>query len=160
MVATLAVFIPVVMTPTPTPTPTSASSWWAELGEAWLGGVDLNVTSLGGEACRDHCSMAWRAVDTAVGLAASFLPMWVGWDCVREEAERSRSGRRKEGASPPPPPPSQGRMRLLSLLCLVFGVEVGYKLASRSLVHLLFPCHAVTVVGSRREPPTDAEGCP
>lgn len=30
--------------------------------------------------------------------------------------------------------------------CLVFGVEIGYKLTARSLIFIFNPCHALTAV--------------
>ena len=35
---------------------------------------------------------------------------------------------------------------LLVLLCIVFGIEVGFKLGHCSLLYLLNPCHIITVL--------------
>ncbi len=53
----------------------SSSSWdpWGELGGVATGGVDFNVTSLGGEVCRDHVGLAHRAAETALAMAMSAL---------------------------------------------------------------------------------------
>ncbi len=115
------------------------SFWWTELEDVWAAGVDFNMTSLGGAACLEQSTPAWRLMDTAAGLAASAASLWLGWDCLRREVVES-------GRGFTPPPISQGRIRLLAALCLVFGIEVGYKFASQSLLFLLFPCHAITMV--------------
>ena len=39
-----------------------------------------------------------------------------------------------------------GKRVLLVLLCLVFGVEIGYKICSRELLYLLNPCHVITMI--------------
>lgn len=38
---------------------------------------------------------------------------------------------------------------LLILLCLVLGVEFGYKMCSRQVLYLLNPCHVITVIEVR-----------
>ncbi|CAF0881584.1 unnamed protein product [Brachionus calyciflorus] len=37
-----------------------------------------------------------------------------------------------------------GRKLLLAGLCLIWGIEIGYKLSTRQLIFILNPCHVVT----------------
>ena len=39
-----------------------------------------------------------------------------------------------------------GKRLLLILLCLVFGVEIGYKICGQSALYLLNPCHVLTAI--------------
>jgi hypothetical protein len=39
-----------------------------------------------------------------------------------------------------------GRKLLLAGLCLIWGIEIGYKLSTRQLIFILNPCHVVTFV--------------
>lgn len=41
---------------------------------------------------------------------------------------------------------SVGKKVLLILLCLVFGIEIGFKMCSRQVLYLLNPCHVITVI--------------
>lgn len=34
---------------------------------------------------------------------------------------------------------------MLMLICIVFGIEIGYKLASEQALYLLNPCHVLTI---------------
>lgn len=46
----------------------------------------------------------------------------------------------------PPEKCSTMKKVLLVLLCLVFGAEVSYKMASRQVLYLLNPCHIITII--------------
>ena len=41
-------------------------------------------------------------------------------------------------------PPS--KKILLVFMCVMFGVEIGYKICSRRLLYILYPCHIMTIV--------------
>lgn len=38
------------------------------------------------------------------------------------------------------------RQVLLVVMCIIFGMEIGYKISTRKLLYLLHPCHVMTVV--------------
>ena len=41
---------------------------------------------------------------------------------------------------------SDSKRFMLIFVCLVFGIEIGYKLASRQVLYLFNPCHIYTIV--------------
>lgn len=43
-----------------------------------------------------------------------------------------------------------GRKLLLAGLCLIWGIEIGYKLSTRQLIFILNPCHVVTFLQVRK----------
>ena len=46
----------------------------------------------------------------------------------------------------PPEKNYNAKKLLLIFLCLVFGIEIGYKICSRQVLYLLNPCHVLTVI--------------
>ncbi|KAJ8955641.1 hypothetical protein NQ318_001472 [Aromia moschata] len=54
------------------------------------------------------------------------------------EAHPSDSGVRAPGQG--------GRRTLLVLMCLIWGMEIGYKFSSRTVIYLLNPCHVTTAI--------------
>uniref|UniRef100_A0A8C5QJK0 Transmembrane protein 164 n=1 Tax=Leptobrachium leishanense TaxID=445787 RepID=A0A8C5QJK0_9ANUR len=105
----------------------------------WLfGGVDPSMAGNGGAACASFLPSRQRLLESAVLLAVSAL-------------EIALSLRRIDRTSLPEPPAQRpphclGRSLLLGGLCLTFGVEVGFKFATRTVIYLLNPCHVVTML--------------
>ncbi len=108
------------------------------LRDSLMGGVNFSDPHLGGETCRDHVSYSFRLAETIAGLSVLALSLYLSRDCWKTSNNNNNNNNKAHS-------PSQAQLWLLVLLSFVFGVEVGYKFASRTVIHLLFPCHAVTV---------------
>ena len=102
----------------------------------------------GGSHCRDHVTNEHRVVETIIGLAVSLGSGLIGlnWPFSQASLKNNNNnndvmhqGQRKQRYSY-----SVGRVLLLVVHTFVFGIEVGFKFASRSLIFLLNPCHVST----------------
>ena len=105
-------------------------------------GLDNTLPGNGGIECYDFLTFKQRITDTLVFtlLAAIFIAPKVlktltlpkEWEIVN--GCRKRTAQRIVGF----------RKVLLIVLCLVFGIEIGYKLSQESWIYLLNPCHVIT----------------
>ncbi|XP_065311524.1 transmembrane protein 164 isoform X3 [Dermacentor albipictus] len=72
----------------------------------------------------------------------------LGPTCDKGAHGRARS--QKNSQVPPAPKVVRedrgGKRCLLVLLCLVFGMELGFKFASRTVIYILNPCHIITML--------------
>jgi hypothetical protein len=113
---------------------TSSASLWGIL----YGGIRADIPGHGGAECAAYLSKNTMIFETllstsmmiAVGIFGFFtytMPQII-------QSEKCSSLKKV----------------LLILLCLVFGVEFGYKLCSRQVLYLLNPCHIITVIEVRR----------
>lgn len=102
------------------------------------GGIDWSIDGNGGPECRDHVTTFRRALETCLG---------VGLPLALYLAFRRRKG---EGHTNNNNTPTKYhhysllRLGLLVSLAFVFGIEVGYKFASKQLIWLLNPCHVTS----------------
>lgn len=142
----------------------TTQNWYVD----WLyGGVDFNIEGNGGENCALYLPGWTRLVESGVMIIIAALEIIWGAknltfeeDCDEESASSNSSlhpssnetqadnghvvgtGSTVKHTAPRNSWPCMKRA-LLVFLCMVFGIEIGYKFATKSLIYLLNPCHMV-----------------
>merc|ERR1712130_386344 len=108
----------------------------------WLaGGVDHSLPGNGGPNCssfRSSNRWIWETVLlTAFNLSIA---------CLAQNRVQQRQRKESKERSKPEWRPSCLSQMGLVLHTLILGIQLGYKVASRQLVYILSPCHAVTTL--------------
>ncbi|XP_038070927.1 transmembrane protein 164-like [Patiria miniata] len=105
-------------------------------------GIDEQVPGSGGQECALFLGPIQRLLETILVLSVCAIEMWLTWPHLEipasllEAVERHRLSGRGEA----------GKRLLLIVLCVVFGVELGLKCASKSVIYMMNPCHVLTLV--------------
>lgn len=101
------------------------------------GGVDFKLPGNGGADCVGFLTVKRRTLET-LG--------YVLFNCILLLISGT-----KTTCEPPSQLPRYNQKQhcikttLLVVLCLVFGIELGYKLATKQLIYILNPCHILTI---------------
>ncbi|KAF7287078.1 hypothetical protein GWI33_002460 [Rhynchophorus ferrugineus] len=98
------------------------------------GGIDMSITKYAGEECIDYVNITWRRIETILILITTvYMFCWSFPKCTLPIIPYSKSDR-------------CGRRVLLVLVCLCWGMEIGFKCASKTGIYLLNPCHITTAM--------------
>ncbi len=103
----------------------------------WLySGVDFSLAGNGGEECANYLTVTHITVETAIVVVFTFMFEFY-YTLTKSLKSYEPNLQLKERF---------GRKLLLAAFCLIFGIEIGYKLSTRQLIFILSPCHIVTMI--------------
>ncbi|KAJ8405237.1 hypothetical protein AAFF_G00322280 [Aldrovandia affinis] len=109
----------------------------------WVyGGVDPKFEGNGGPECAGFLTGKQRIGETIFIILLSIIEIALALRKISISKEldgmAKEDGKTKED--------SFGKNLLLAALCLTFGMEVGFKFATKTVIYLLNPCHVVTMI--------------
>lgn len=113
----------------------------------WVyGGVDPKFEGNGGPECAAFIGTQQRIVESLIIVLIAVVEVGVALKKISISKELSVVVKEYPKAKED----SLGKNLLLAALCMTFGVEVGFKFATRTVIYLLNPCHVITMVQVRR----------
>ena len=99
---------------------------------AWaIDGVDMTISGNGGKDCKNFIDLEQRKWESSFFALVGLFMMLVCYSSMRLP----------DKIPPPEARERKGKRFLLVLMCLTFGIELGFKLASRQFIWILNPCH-------------------
>jgi len=98
-------------------------------------GVDFGLAGNGGVECKEFLAPSQVLFETVVISSIALFEIIYPWRRSVINYKPNLELRERFG-----------RKLLLAALCLIWGIEIGYKLSSRQFIFLLNPCHIVTFI--------------
>jgi hypothetical protein len=99
-------------------------------------GVDFHLYGNGGDACSNYLPKSHVIIESIFIIGASFIcELYYPWTRSVSNYKPNLELRERFG-----------RKLLLASLCIIWGIEIGYKLSTRQLIFILNPCHVVTFI--------------
>ena len=111
----------------------SSVSLLEQVGDVLYGGINPDIPGHGGQECAAFLSKGTMVFETLLSTAMMIV---VGTFATLTYSMPKAFPVRDDFMT---------KRVLLVLLCLVFGIEVGYKMCSKQVLYLLNPCHVITV---------------
>lgn len=102
-----------------------------------ISGVNTSSNS-GGPLCRNYMPDSWRLVESVYIVALTGWMTWWGYNRLTLPKVDKYL-----------PKHDSIRVFLLVIFSMTLGVEIGFKLASKTVIYLLNPCHVMTVMQVR-----------
>ena len=115
------------------------SSRWTQMFDWAYVGVDHSLPGNGGQDCVDFIPLWQRVLES--GLACVFAAFTITYAYKRVRL-------------PVKIPPIErsdrcGKRVLLVVMCLTFGIELGFKFATRQFIWICNPCHITSMIQVR-----------
>ena len=110
----------------------------SDLRDWSVGGIDFEVPGNGGLECRDHVSFNRRIWETLLGIGLPLSLFLLSRQRPRQQPQKKAQVSQNYY--------SPLRIALLVAMSFVFGIEVGFKLATKQIIWLLNPCHVTSIV--------------
>lgn len=98
-------------------------------------GVNHSIAGNGGPECAQFVPGVRRIWETL--LAVVWASTMVVWSYRRVQVPPAPRVVREDRG---------GKRCMLVLLCMVFGIEVGFKFSTRTVIYILNPCHVITML--------------
>jgi hypothetical protein len=104
------------------------------VGNVLYGGIRPEIPGHGGEECARYLTPKQLVGET---LLSTSIMLFVGILAWKSFTLPKVFPRHQDATS---------KRILLTFMCLLFGVEIGYKICNRSVLYLLNPCHVITMI--------------
>lgn len=99
------------------------------------GGVNTTVPRNAGPECAAYMNPTWRKIESTFILVVAIKLF--DWSYKRISIDQIVYKKREMG---------NFKIVLLIIMCVVWGMEIGYKFSSRTVIYLLNPCHVTTAI--------------
>ncbi|KAK3609705.1 hypothetical protein CHS0354_011392 [Potamilus streckersoni] len=117
-------------------TMTAGAKSWIYLFEWAYSGVNFSLAGNGGSECVDFLPMGQRIAESILASVFSILCIIFAL-CKITLPAKIPSVERSDFC---------GKRILLVVMCLTFGIELGFKFATRQFIYIMNPCHITTMV--------------
>ena len=114
---------------------TEDSSWSDMLAWTYTG-VDHSLTGNGGTECINFIPFKQKIIETVIFVSIGLFEILIAIPRLNLPAVTHKTNH----ADP------LGKRILLLIMTLTFGIELGYKFATRQMIWILNPCHIVTMM--------------
>ena len=98
------------------------------------GGINPDIPGHGGKECAAYLTKETMLLETAISTLMMLVVGMFGYYTYSMPSTFPKSTS------------SKAKQFLLVVLCLVFGVEIGFKVCTRQVLYLLNPCHVITAI--------------